>query len=237
MRHNFTLFELLLIVGVVALAAAMMHPMLSAARAAAEEAGCRSNLSLFSKASTSYSNDNDNWAITGYLGAQTGNWFHVFERSYGVNKDAFHCPADANYSFSSKGLNYGLNVLTFGETFNNNQKKVPHKVDEISKFGRNDKLIMFIDTPPVCAGYNGKIRHGGGQGAYYESTSPVAPYNSASAYYPAYVRHSDNAEAMMFDGHVETLSVRQLTDERDQYTNPRVEQWRDGNLALRGNVK
>ena len=140
-------------------------------------------------------------------------------------------------SFSSKGLNYGLNVLTFGETFNNNQKKVPHKVDEISKFGRNDKLIMFIDTPPVCAGYNGKIRHGGGQGAYYESTSPVAPYNSASAYYPAYVRHADNAEAMMFDGHVETLSVRQLTDERDQYTNPRVVQWRDGNLALRGNVK
>ena len=41
----------------------------------------------------------------------------------------------------------------------------------------------------------------------------------------------------MFDGHVETLSVRQLTDERDQYTNPRVVQWRDGNLALRGNVK
>ena len=69
MRHNFTLFELLLIVGVIAIAAAMMHPMLSAARAAAEEAGCRSNLSLFSKASTSYSNDNDNWAITGYLGA------------------------------------------------------------------------------------------------------------------------------------------------------------------------
>ena len=194
-------------------------------------------LALLSKAATSYSNDNDNWAITGYLGAQTGNWFHVFEKAYKVNKDAFHCPADANYSFTSKGLNYGLNVLTFGETFNNNQKKVPHKVDEISKFGRNDKLIMFIDTPPVCAGYNGKIRHGGGQGAYYESTSPVAPYNSASAYYPAYVRHSDNAEAMMFDGHVETLSVRQLSDERDQYTNPRVEQWRDGNLALRGNVK
>ena len=156
MRHNFTLFELLLIVGVIAIAAAMMHPMFSAARDAAAEAGCRSNLSLFSKAATSYSNDNDNWAITGYLGAQTGNWFHVFERSYGINKDAFHCPADANYSFSSKGLNYGLNVLTFGETFNNNQKKVPHKVDEISKFGRNDKLIMFIDTPPVCAGYNGK---------------------------------------------------------------------------------
>lgn len=79
MRHNFTLFELLLIVGVIAIAAAMMHPMLSAARDAAAEAGCRSNLSLFSKAATSYSTDNDNWAITGYLGAQTGNWFHVFE--------------------------------------------------------------------------------------------------------------------------------------------------------------
>mgnify|MGYP001029342172 CR=1 FL=1 len=30
MRHNFTLFELLLIVGVIAIAAAMMHPMFSA---------------------------------------------------------------------------------------------------------------------------------------------------------------------------------------------------------------
>ena len=42
---KFTLVELVIIVAVVALLAAMIHPMLVAAREAAEEVGCRDNLS------------------------------------------------------------------------------------------------------------------------------------------------------------------------------------------------
>ena len=72
-----------------------------------------------------------------------------------------------------------------------------------------------------------------GQAAYYESTSPVAPKDSAKAYYPAYVRHADRANVVMFDGHAEPLSYQQLTEERAKYCNPCVKQWQDSNLAIR----
>lgn len=230
---KFTLVELVIVVAVVALLAAMIHPMLAAAREAAEEVGCRDNLSRMGKAAAQYATDSDGWAVTGYLGRGIGNWFAVFEKNYQVDKKAFQCPAETNYAFNSKQLNYGLNVLTFGETFGNGQKKVPHRVDEISKFGRDAQLIMFIDTPPVCDAYNGKIRNRAGQAAYYESTSPIAPKDSAKAYYPAYVRHADRANVVMFDGHAEPLSYQQLTEERAKYCNPCVKQWRDSNLAIR----
>ncbi len=235
-NRKFTFVELVVVVAVAALLITMLRSLPGTIRAAAEDAGCKANLEKFGQMATMYANDSDGWAVAGYLGNGIGNWFHVFEKSYQLDQEALHCPAEANFAWNAKGVNYGLNILTFGETFNNNQKKVPHKVDEISKFNRNAQLIMFIETPPVCRAYNGKIRHGAGQAAYYEGLAPVAPYNSGSAYYPAYVRHADSANAAMFDGHVETLSYQQLSDERDNYLNPRVEQWRDGSLAIRGKL-
>ena len=69
---KFTLVELVIVVAVVALLAAMIHPMLAVAREAAEEVGCRDNLSRMGKAAAQYATDSDGWAVTGYLGRGIG---------------------------------------------------------------------------------------------------------------------------------------------------------------------
>ena len=177
--------------------------------------------------------DYNDWTLFGYFGSGVGTWADLVYNNYAKNKKAFQCPQENYFAFTASGISYGLSTLSFGETVNNGQSKIPHRASQISRFGRDSKLVMFIDTPPVCAAYNGKIRNASGNSAYFEFTSEVAPYNSASAWYPGYARHEDRANVLMFDGHGQNVSYKELRYKRSEYFNPCVAQWSDSNLAIR----
>ena len=232
-RKKFTLIELLVVIAIIAILAAMLLPAMSRAREVAKSASCQSNLSQLGKTSAMYINDFNDWTLLGYHGAGIGSWADVANKYYTANKSVFHCASENYFAFSSNGLSYGISTLSFGETFNNAQKKVPHKATQISRFGRDSSLVMFIDTPPVCANYNGKIRNGSGNAVYFESTAEVAPVNSAGVWYPAYARHLNKANVAMFDGHVESLTYRDIRYRRNDYFNPCVKAWSDDKLAIR----
>ncbi|MBN2640621.1 MAG: prepilin-type N-terminal cleavage/methylation domain-containing protein [Victivallales bacterium] len=232
-KYEFTLVELLVVVAVIAVLAGMLLPSLSRARDVAKSINCISNLSQFGKASAMYIDDFDGWAVTGYGNALGRHWYRVFNELYTRKQALYHCPAERYFAFSPQGVSYGINILTFGETVSNGKNVIPQKAIAISRFGRDSRLIMFIDTPPVYAG-SSTIRNSSGNPTLWESTTKIAPLFSTSGdWYPAYARHYNNANVLMFDGHAETLSYKVFRTQRADYCNPRMNAWGDGRLGIR----
>ncbi|MBN2640622.1 MAG: type II secretion system protein [Victivallales bacterium] len=232
-KTQFTLIELLVVIAIIAILAGMLLPALSRARDVAKSINCISNLSQFGKASAMYIDDYDGWAVVGYGNSLGRHWFRVFNELYTKKQELYHCPGEKHFAFSPQGISYGINTLTFGESVSNGKKLIPQKAVSISRFGRDSRLIMFIDTPPVYSGTS-SIRNSGGNPTLWESTSKIAPLFSTSGdWYPAYARHYGNANVMMFDGHAEALSHKVFRTQRADYCNPRMNPWGDGRLGIR----
>ncbi len=232
MRKNFTLIELLVVIAIIAILAALLLPALNRARATARTASCANNLHQFGKASFMYISDYNGWAPASYFKG-VGYWYAMFKDYYGVTEKSFRCPSEAYYVYGLAGINYGINVLSFGASAEDTQKKIPQKSERISSFKRDSRLVMFTDTPPMSPDYTGKIRHTSGSPALFESTAPVAPVASATSWYPPYVRHENRANAVMFDGHVKLLTYNNMRYHRSDLYNPCVKQYTDSNLAIR----
>jgi prepilin-type N-terminal cleavage/methylation domain-containing protein/prepilin-type processing-associated H-X9-DG protein len=103
-RRAFTLVEVLVVIGIVALLVGALLPALARARRSAQSAQCLSNMRQMQAAQLAYALDNKGWLIqAGFAhGAASGNepvaWFNTLQ-SYYQNKLIARCPSDESIHF------------------------------------------------------------------------------------------------------------------------------------------
>lgn len=159
--RGFTLVELLVVIGIIAILIAMLLPTLSRARAQANNTRCISNLRQISTYAQLYSNDFNGWALPGNMYQtrwEAGDWYGILARvyfradmssgsSYLYGASAFdvmdktalanfmYCPANPRPPYNSAA---GLNTTGAAET--------PLKFSYIYNqgFGNWDKLAPLL---------------------------------------------------------------------------------------------
>ncbi len=172
MRHNvpirrraFTLVELLVVIGIIAVLIAILLPSLKKARDAANRVGCMSNMRQIITATLNYVNDNDgylpgpNWGtnlMPGWLytlpnglpasvnarnknedkGVMTGQLWPYLQ-----TKEVYHCPADVGpFDIQNYPIRNLTSYLMNGEVSSNTNRQY-----KITRFKRAPRAVIFLE--------------------------------------------------------------------------------------------
>ncbi len=215
-RKTFTLIELLIVIAIIAILAAMLLPALNKAREKAKAAACMNNLKQIGTSIFLYAHDYDQFYLFASLdnnatitNDHSKSWYALLNRNNylpGDYKDAwgntdsrvFICPSESGVELTvaSGTRHYGLNWRTYGYD--------PTTARKIGMVRNAATLIYIADSTPrkyVPTSYPYLIQHYGGVYPILYTTS-----------YPVFLRHSNTAATMLGDGHVKMMNYNELRD-------------------------
>lgn len=106
--HGFTLVEMLVVIGIIAVLAAILFPVYNSARAKARETSCLSNLKQIGTAVEAYAQDTGGFLplANNRPGEQGGYGMATVLKSYTQSTEIFRCPADADNMWQTQGTSY-----------------------------------------------------------------------------------------------------------------------------------
>ncbi len=199
-KRDFTLLELLIVIAIIAILAALLLPSLSKARELARQTQCLSNLKQQAIGSASYANDYGDYILP-WRTSYTIYWPTLLEAYIparaGAKATAFTCPSDtAPYTYSGGGIQY---TTSFGVN------------RQISYDGVNNayaQRLAAIKRPSGCSQTIDQDTTNGGSGVSYTSNSVVAP--GANGICVNAFRHNAKINVLFLDGAARPMGAAEV---------------------------
>lgn len=203
-HHGFTLVELLVVIGIVALLISILMPALNKARQASLQIACASNMRQLGQAMVLYCADNKNWFPPNVLVPAAPGDFWWPSRVYKYlnrNIEVFRCPAASEEEVirgygtwveASQGLPYRQFPLCYGANIYVGQDmNVGWKAIKVTQITRAPETVWLIDSQQ----YPFDAVNGSPNTADFNSHPlDATPYCS--------YRHSKHINVLFVDGHV-----------------------------------
>ena len=190
----------------------LLLPALSNARNRVRQTVCAGNMKQIGMASGMYNNDFNDWCLTAsYSGLTLGKhyWNSIIVRELGyLTWKSAVCPLNTLPLYGDYDSGYGINASTFGFGFTIGSTSTNTgiaKTTTISSFGSAGRLIMITEN--ASGTYSGYHNYSGYGVEYYTPDFYVeGDDSSASRSLTIWLRHNKQANALIFDGHVETIN-------------------------------
>ena len=200
-RNHFTLIEIMIVIVIIGMIAAMLMPALQQARERGKTATCQNNLKTFMLNHAFYTDAFDGWLLPCYNGKR--NWCRLLYEwkqgsSYQTNiiYRELLCPSETEYPNGNPVRNFVYNVYAgfYGSAW--------YPFMKITRFEKPTMTMMIGDQ--YMGHPSSKDYYYVGQGG---STIPNLP---GLCYKELALRHNASTNLGMLDGHVTSMKFEQL---------------------------